>query len=247
MKITTKKHDNKYEYGAYFKYNDLYKALLNLIPILSSNRFGKDGIFFQTNENKNESIILSPKEKSPIKINSSIKNLHRDNYPILLSKDKYRKHKILLPSLTSPIKLEKNSSNFNKSNYTNFISNLKKKEQIDKYNISSLNELDEKKGRNYNQIFRNKSSYSFMKYKEEYYDKFFYDQKKYLEKLNNSKNKKNENDSFKNSFPLSNESIKKIKIKIPKNFRLKFNSKKINFNSFINKSPKKKFKIINHN
>ena len=52
MKITTKKHDNKYEYGAYFKYNDLYKALLNLIPILSSNRFGKDGIYFQRNEKK---------------------------------------------------------------------------------------------------------------------------------------------------------------------------------------------------
>ncbi len=139
MKITTKKHDNKYEYGAYFKYNDLYKALLNLIPILSSNRFGKDGIYFQRNEKKNESLSLSSKEKSPLKINSSIKNLYRDNYPILLSKDKFRNQKILLPSLTFNNKLKKYYSNINKSNYTNFIYNIIKKNEIDKYNISSSN------------------------------------------------------------------------------------------------------------
>ena len=50
----TIKHDVKYEYGAFFKYIDLYKALCDLIPILSSNRFGKDGIYFQRNEKSNE-------------------------------------------------------------------------------------------------------------------------------------------------------------------------------------------------
>ncbi len=245
MKITTKKHDNKYEYGAYFKYNDLYKALLNLIPILSSNRFGKDGIYFQRNEKKNESLSLSSKEKSPLKINSSIKNLYRDNYPILLSKDKFRNQKILLPSLTFNNKLKKYYSNINKSNYTNFIYNIRKKNEIDKYNISSSNnELEDKKGRNYNQIMRNKSSFSFMNYHEKYYEKFFYDEKKYLKRLNNSKNKRNENESNKNFSPLSNDSLKKVKIKIPKNCRIKFNNKKINLKSLLNKLPQQKYKLI---
>ncbi len=246
MKITTKKYDNKYEYGAYFKYNDLYKALLNLIPILSSNRFGKDGIYFQRNEKSNESINLSSKEKSPLKINSPITNLSRNNYPILLSKDKFRKYKILLPSLNFNNKLEKNYSNFHKTNYRNFIYNIRKKNEIDKYNISSFNnEVDDKKMRKNNHIIRNKSSYSFMKYQEKYYDRFFYDEKKYLERLNNSKNKRNENASMKNFSPLSNDYIKKVKIKIPSKYRIKFNNKKINLKSFLNKSPEQKCKLIN--
>ena len=83
-----------------------------------------------------------------------------------------------------------------------------------------------------------------MNYHEKYYEKFFYDEKKYLKRLNNSKNKRNENESNKNFSPLSNDSLKKVKIKIPKNCRIKFNNKKINLKSLLNKLPQQKYKLI---
>ena len=51
-KSKEKKH-NIYEFGAHFKYRDLYKSLINLVNILPSERLGSNGIYFQHDENNN--------------------------------------------------------------------------------------------------------------------------------------------------------------------------------------------------
>jgi hypothetical protein len=44
-----KKHKNKqkYEFGAYFKYIDLYKKLIKLMNEISVDRIGNNGIYFE--------------------------------------------------------------------------------------------------------------------------------------------------------------------------------------------------------
>ena len=44
--MSSKKYEfqKRYEYGAFFKYEDLYRKLINLLTILPSNQIGNNGI-----------------------------------------------------------------------------------------------------------------------------------------------------------------------------------------------------------
>lgn len=92
----TIKHDVKYEYGAFFKYIDLYKALCDLIPILSSEKIGNNGVYFQRNETEEKKLSKnnSDYEKSTrLKISYPIRSIYYNNYPMILNKDKGRAKK----------------------------------------------------------------------------------------------------------------------------------------------------------
>jgi hypothetical protein len=53
-----RKNKKKYEFGAYFKYSDLYYKLIKLLNEISIDRIGKNGIYFgeETNNNNNTNI-----------------------------------------------------------------------------------------------------------------------------------------------------------------------------------------------
>ena len=53
-----RKNKKKYEFGAYFKYSDLYYKLIKLMNEISIDRIGKNGIYFgeETNNNNNTNI-----------------------------------------------------------------------------------------------------------------------------------------------------------------------------------------------
>ena len=59
---TNKNIIKRYEFGAFFKYQDLYKELLNLLTKLPSKRIGLNGIFFQKNINENSIDLLKFKD-----------------------------------------------------------------------------------------------------------------------------------------------------------------------------------------
>ena len=227
----TIKHDVKYEYGAFFKYIDLYKALCDLIPILSTERIGNNGVYFQRNETEEKKLSKnnSDYEKSVrLKISSPIRSIYYNNYPMILNKDKGRAKKILLPSFTSPIKYFPNFHLPQKSNFINFVNTLKQKQEINKDDSCFSNkDSSEKSGRN-NDIFmkRNYSNFSFPDNKDKYYKHFFYDENLYKSRLKHSKNKKLQNSSPNHLFPIFSDS-EKTKIKITKDFRKKIHNLKI--------------------
>ena len=51
----------KYEHGAYFKYIDLFSALVNLITSLPQEQIGNNGVYFQED---NESSLITTQHKS---------------------------------------------------------------------------------------------------------------------------------------------------------------------------------------
>jgi len=53
-----KKSKKKYEFGAYFKYADLYEKLIKLINEISIDRIGKNGIYFEEETNNSNNNIF---------------------------------------------------------------------------------------------------------------------------------------------------------------------------------------------
>ena len=53
-----KKNKKKYEFGAYFKYTDLYYKLIKLVNEISIGRLGKNGIYFEEETNNKNDIFI---------------------------------------------------------------------------------------------------------------------------------------------------------------------------------------------
>lgn len=71
------KQGKTYEHGAFFKYQDLYKRLLDLMTILPSDRIGDKGVYIQNNNEShiiNPNVIIKLREKKN-KIMNHIENL----------------------------------------------------------------------------------------------------------------------------------------------------------------------------
>lgn len=69
-----KKQGKTYEHGAFFKYQDLYKRLLDLMTILPSDRIGDKGVYIQNNNEShiiNQDVIIKLKEQK----NKIVKNI----------------------------------------------------------------------------------------------------------------------------------------------------------------------------
>ena len=72
-----KKQGKTYEHGAYFKYQDLYKSLLDLMTILPSDRIGNKGVYIQNNNEShiiNQNVIIKLR-KQKNKMMNNIENL----------------------------------------------------------------------------------------------------------------------------------------------------------------------------
>ena len=70
--MSSKKYEFKkrYDYGAFFKFEDLYRELINLLTILPSSQIGNNGIYFQKHhENKSTHLNLENLNKAYIKKN----------------------------------------------------------------------------------------------------------------------------------------------------------------------------------
>ncbi len=119
-----KKNKKKYEFGAYFKYTDLYYKLIKLVNEISIDRLGKNGIYFEeeTNNKYNTNIqndfsfnknLNSPKNNiSPFKLESysnKTNNSFLSSFKINNNNDKQytsnhlKKYK-LFPFIYSPTK-----------------------------------------------------------------------------------------------------------------------------------------------
>ncbi len=141
-----------YENGAHFKYINLYKALIDLVNILPSERLGNDGIYFEEDEKENKDF------------NKTL-NYNNNNNEILTDR-KYKKITLSLSKKKSLIK-KKNSLNpnriifkkdffkgfFNDSDnqnnlFSNYINNNPKNKEIStlrSYNDKILSSEDRKK------------------------------------------------------------------------------------------------------
>ena len=168
-KSKEKKH-NIYEFGAHFRYRDLYKSLINLVNILPSERLGSNGIYFQHDENNNNRELSYKnflKERkyylNKIKFSASkkkkfIKDKSKIKFRNVKSKIQIKKNKDFSPFLNN-----KNTSI--KYSYLNYL-NLKPKNKKDYYNPeNTINNLHLLKSEKKNKMkltfqfsFKNKKS-----------------------------------------------------------------------------------------
>ena len=143
-----KKIHQQYEFGAHFKYTDLFGRLINLINILPKERLGENGIYF-IDDNKNNN-VSSDLIKNFYKKN----NLVPSSLPISL-KNKYK----------LALKLKNNSKSIDQKKtllFSNYLFNLPNKKN-NKSEFSNNYSID-KNIVNDNNISKNKTSnFSFLK------------------------------------------------------------------------------------
>ena len=220
---------HKYEYGAHFQYRDLYKELLNLITKFPLERIGLNGIFFQ--RNINEKPINLPKfkeikkknKKNEINNSSKLLNvtfLQKNNFKFF--SDFFQKNnselKISFPSLHS----YNNNKNENIS-FENLSISLKKKVNNKLLNKSKSTDLIFNKNEKIKIKNMTNKNFNFLKNKSKYYQKFFYNEKDYLKRLERAKRKKKEK---KQSLSISNIKENDFKKSVLENFFHKLLSKK---------------------
>ena len=220
---------HKYEYGAHFQYKDLYKELLNLITKFPLERIGLNGIFFQ--RNINEKPINLPKfkeikkknKKNEINNSSKLLNvtfLQKNNFKFF--SDFFQKNnselKISFPSLHS----YNNNKNENIS-FENLSISLKKKVNNKLLNKSKSTDLIFNKNEKIKIKNMSNKNFNFLKNKSKYYQKFFYNEKDYLKRLERAKRKKKEK---KQSLSISNIKENDFKKSVLENFFHKLLSKK---------------------
>ena len=220
---------HKYEYGAHFQYKDLYKELLNLITKFPLERIGLNGIFFQ--RNINEKPINLPKfkeikkknKKNEINNSSKLLNvtfLQKNNFKFF--SDFFQKNnselKISFPSLHS----YNNNKNENIS-FENLSISLKKKVNNKLLNKSKSTDLIFNKNEKIKIKNMTNKNFNFLKNKSKYYQKFFYNEKDYLKRLERAKRKKKEK---KQSLSISNIKENDFKKSVLENFFHKLLSKK---------------------
>jgi len=147
-----KKIHQEYEFGAHFKYTDLFGRLINLINILPKERLGDNGIYFIDDNNKNN------KRNSDIS-SDLIKNFYKKtNFgPISIKNKNFLKIKN-----NSKLKNFKNIDTNKTLLYRNYLFNLPNKKNHK--NDSINNYSTEKYISNDNNTSKNKTSnFSFLK------------------------------------------------------------------------------------
>ena len=143
-----KKIHQQYEFGAHFKYTDLFGRLINLINILPKERLGENGIYF-IDDNKNNNVS-----------SNLIKNFYKKNnlVPSSLPISLKNKYKLAL-------KLKNNSKSIDQKQtllFSNYLFNLPNKKN-NKSEFSNNYSID-KNIVNDNNISKNKTSnFSFLK------------------------------------------------------------------------------------
>ena len=143
-----KKIHQQYEFGAHFKYTDLFGRLINLINILPKERLGENGIYF-IDDNKNNNVS-----------SNLIKNFYKKNnlVPSSLPISLKNKYKLAL-------KLKNNSKSIDQKKtllFSNYLFNLPNKKN-NKSEFSNNYSID-KNNVNDNNISKNKTSnFSFLK------------------------------------------------------------------------------------
>lgn len=220
---------HKYEYGAHFQYRDLYKELLNLITKFPLERIGLNGIFFQRNINEKPINLPKFKEIKKKNKNNEIKNsskllnvtfLQKNNFKFF--SDFFQKNnselKISFPSLHS----YNNNKNENIS-FENLSISLKKKVNNKLLNKSKSTDLIFNKNEKIKIKNMTNKNFNFLKNKSKYYQKFFYNEKDYLKRLERAKRKKKEK---KQSLSISNIKENDFKKSVLENFFHKLLSKK---------------------
>ena len=220
---------HKYEYGAHFQYKDLYKELLNLITKFPLERIGLNGIFFQRNINEKPINLPKFKEIKKKNKNNEINNsskllnvtfLQKNNFKFF--SDFFQKNnselKISFPSLHS----YNNNKNENIS-FENLSISLKKKVNNKLLNKSKSTDLIFNKNEKIKIKNMSNKNFNFLKNKSKYYQKFFYNEKDYLKRLERAKRKKKEK---KQSLSISNIKENDFKKSVLENFFHKLLSKK---------------------
>ena len=137
-----KKIHQQYEFGAHFKYTDLFGRLINLINILPKERLGENGIYF-IDDNKNNNVS-----------SNLIKNFYKKNnlVPSSLPISLKNKYKLAL-------KLKNNSKSIDQKQtllFSNYLFNLPNKKN-NKSEFSNNYSID-KNIVNDNNISKNKTS-----------------------------------------------------------------------------------------
>ena len=128
---------NYYEFGAHFKYLDLYTSLINLYNILPSERLGNNGIYFQEEENNYKGLSNNTNFVKKIKISLN-KNKNKFYFP-KLCKRKLNINNIQLSKAFSP-----NFKNHFSSNQKSFFLNYMKEKPKHKKNFSYINNTCDK-------------------------------------------------------------------------------------------------------
>ena len=197
--MSSKKYEfqKRYEYGAFFKYQDLYRKLINLLTILPSNQIGNNGIYFQKHhDNKSTHLNISNlnkiyyKKNTILKINmislkkkNTLNELERFNSDIKIN--------LHLPSLSN-----------SHSNYKQYkLNSFSPKNSLYKLNTESFSFSKTKlfDNENYSLLKNgniNKNSINnkmgFLKNRNKYFKLFFYNENDYFKRLEKTKRKKAE-------------------------------------------------------
>ena len=203
--MSSKKYEFKkrYDYGAFFKFEDLYRELINLLTILPSSQIGNNGIYFQKHhENKSTHLNLENLNKAYIKKNPN--NILKINLFSLKKKKKLNdlerfnsdiKMNIHLPSLSN------SHSNYNQYKLNSSApKNTLYKLNTESFSFSKTKLFDNEnlchlKNRNVNKNSIN-NGMGFLKDRNKYFKLFFYNEKDYFKRLEKSKRKKSETKNF---------------------------------------------------
>ena len=220
---------HKYEYGAHFQYRDLYKELLNLITKFPLERIGLNGIFFQRNINEKPINLPKFKEIKKKNKNNEINNSSKLLNVTFLQKNNFKFFSDFFQKNNSELKISfpsLNSYNNNKNeniSFKNLSISLKKKVNNKLLNKSKSTDLIFNKNEKIKIKNMSNKNFNFLKNKSKYYQKFFYNEKDYLKRLERAKRKKKEK---KQSLSISNIKENDFKKSVLENFFHKLLSKK---------------------
>ena len=181
----------RYEFGAFFKYKDLYKKLLNLLIKLPIKRIGLNGIFFQKNINENPIDITKFNELTK-NHKYSISNSQTKLFNTILEKIKIKKG-IMFKRNYSSTKICFPHLSYSKSTNNIFKTLISLKKNIKQKFLNKSNSSIFI--RNKNQIknnFQIKNNLHNLYNSSKYFQNYFYNHDEYLKNLELSKFKKTE-------------------------------------------------------
>ena len=227
MSSKTYEIKKRYDYGAFFKYEDLYRELINLLTILPSSQIGNNGIYFQKHpENNTTNLDLTNLNKTHLKNNTH--NILKINLFSLKKKRKLNeigrfnsdiKKNLHLPSLSN------SNSNYNKYKLNSSVpKNNLYKLNTESFSFSKTKLFDNdnfchlKNGNVNKNSINNKMG--FLKDRNKYFKFFFDNENDYFKRLEKSKRKKSESKNIKKpcsvikSFCLSEKSHNLLRKKI---------------------------------
>ncbi len=192
----------KYEFGAYFKYEDLNKELIKLMTVLSSDRIGDKGIFFQKHEKRNSSLFIGipkihiKKNSNNLLNSSSTRNINlfslrkKNKLNSLRKINSDMKLSLYLPSISN--------SNIKDDSFNNSIPKRKGyKLNTEKKNIKT-HKLFQNESSSFNQtqtqtqtVMKNSfNNLDFLNNNSKYFQQFFYNENDYAKRLQSYKKKK---------------------------------------------------------